>query len=190
MKRRNEKILKPLRPNIGLEYMFRRALWAAIAAMHEDVKAQIVEAWEGAADRPGTALAQDDQPSIGAFILLVRRMISVWSARFNTMAQELAVYFAQAVQTRSDAALKNILKRGGIAVEWKMSPRVQSILEATIHQNVSLIKSIPEQYLSQVEQAVMRSVQTGRDLKQWICTIIASGWFRWNDHQATPNRSV
>jgi uncharacterized protein with gpF-like domain len=73
---------------------------------------------------------------------------------------------AGSVQRRSDATLKNILKRGGVAVEWQMSPRVQSILEATIHQNVSLIKSIPEQYLSQVEQAVMRSVQTGRDLKQ------------------------
>src|ERR1700758_4317373 len=88
------------------------------------------------------------------------------AVRFNAMAQELAVYFAQAAHRRSDAALKNILKRGGIAVEWRMSPRVQSILEATIHQNVSLIRSIPEQYLAQVEQAVMRSVQTGRDLKQ------------------------
>ena len=73
------------------------------------------------------------------------------------MAQELAAYFARSVQRRSDATLKNILKRGGVAVEWQMSPR----LEATINQNVSLIKSIPEQYLSQVEQAVMRSVQTG-----------------------------
>jgi hypothetical protein len=142
---KNEKILAPLRPNVGLEYMFRRALTAAIARMHEDVKAQIAAAWEGHADRPGTALAAqdsgeqllqalerarkrfrelgwdkrgpyalalDDQPSVGAFIMLVRRLISVWSARFNTMARELAVYFAQAVQTRSDAtSFRNTLAR-------------------------------------------------------------------------------
>jgi SPP1 gp7 family putative phage head morphogenesis protein len=33
-----------------------------------------------------------------------------------------------------------------------------------VQANVSLIKSIPEEYLKQVEGAVMRSVQTGRDL--------------------------
>ena len=49
-------------------------------------------------NRSDSELALDDQPSVGAFILLVRRMISVWSARFNTMAQELAAYFTQAVQ--------------------------------------------------------------------------------------------
>lgn len=170
MKRKNEKILTPLRPNVGLEYMFRRALVAAIAAMHEDVERQITAAWGASGANPPAqavvALAQDEPPPVGAFVGLVRRLIEIWAARFNAMGQELAAYFAQAVQSRSDATLKNILKRGGIAVEWHMSPRVQSILQATIQQNVALIKSIPEQYLGQVEQSVMRSVQTGRDLKQ------------------------
>ncbi|MDB5605134.1 MAG: phage head morphosis protein [Bradyrhizobium sp.] len=40
------------------------------------------------------------------------------------------------------------------------------IMAATVGQQVSLIKSIPSQYFTDVEGLVMRSVQTGRDLGQ------------------------
>jgi SPP1 gp7 family putative phage head morphogenesis protein len=39
-------------------------------------------------------------------------------------------------------------------------------MQATINEQVSLIKSIPSQYFTQIEGVVMRSVQTGRDLGQ------------------------
>ena len=45
-----------------------------------------------------------------------------------------------------------------------MTPVQRDILQATIQSNVELIKSIPAQYLTQVQGSVMRSVQTGRDL--------------------------
>jgi Phage Mu protein F like protein len=112
------------------------------------------------------ALAQDEPLHITAIVLLVQRLVRSWTMRFDNMAGELATYFSRSVHKRVDTALKNILKKGGVAAEWSMSPRVQSILEATIHENVSLIKSIPAQYLAKVEQSVMRSVQTGSDLKQ------------------------
>jgi SPP1 gp7 family putative phage head morphogenesis protein len=45
-----------------------------------------------------------------------------------------------------------------------MTPAMQDISKATVNANVALIKSIPQQYLRNVEGIVMRSVQTGRDL--------------------------
>jgi SPP1 gp7 family putative phage head morphogenesis protein len=45
-----------------------------------------------------------------------------------------------------------------------MTPAMRDIIQATVHENVSLIKSIPRQYLTQVEGLTMRSVQSGRDL--------------------------
>jgi uncharacterized protein with gpF-like domain len=38
------------------------------------------------------------------------------------------------------------------------------VLDASVQESVSLIRSIPEQYFKSVEGDVMRSVQTGRDL--------------------------
>jgi hypothetical protein len=113
------------------------------------------------------SLAQDDIPADvlrDAIAGLGRR----WLKRFDEAAEDLAKYFATAVADRSDAALRRILRRGGISVKFRMGGAARDVLKSTIAQNVSLIKSIPQQYLTQVEGAVMRSVQTGRGLKQLV----------------------
>jgi uncharacterized protein with gpF-like domain len=65
---------------------------------------------------------------------------------------------------RTDAALRAILKKGGFAVKFRMTRAMNDVLRATIAEQVGLIRSIPEQYLAQVQGSVMRSVQAGRDL--------------------------
>jgi SPP1 gp7 family putative phage head morphogenesis protein len=47
-----------------------------------------------------------------------------------------------------------------------MTAAMQDVFAATVQANVSLIKSIPAQYFTQIEGIVMRGVQTGYDLKQ------------------------
>jgi len=59
-----------------------------------------------------------------------------------------------------------ILKKAGFTVKFKMKPAMRDIMRATVGQQVSLIKSIPSQYFTNIEGMVMRSVQTGRDLGQ------------------------
>lgn len=88
-----------------------------------------------------------------------------WQDRFDEAAPRLAEYFSTAVEDRSSSALKRILKEGGFTVRLKMTPAQKDVLDATIHANVALIKSIPAKYLTEVEGHVMRSVQQGRDLK-------------------------
>ena len=51
-------------------------------------------------------------------------------------------------------------------MELRTTRAVNDVLQATIHENVSLIRSIAQQHLTQVEGMVMRSVQRGRDLGQ------------------------
>jgi SPP1 gp7 family putative phage head morphogenesis protein len=51
-----------------------------------------------------------------------------------------------------------------VTVEFKMSPAMNDVFQATVTENVSLIKSIPSQYFTDVEGLVMRSVQRGGDL--------------------------
>lgn len=97
---------------------------------------------------------------------VVRELAERWQRNFDEAAPKLAEHFASAVADRSDTALRSILRKGGISVRFQPSEAQRDIMAATVQQNVSLIKSIPQQYLSDVEGLVMRSVQTGRDLGQ------------------------
>jgi len=158
--RKNEKVLRPVHPNVGIEMEYRRRLLLAIGQMHTAVLGRVSSDYQ----REPPPIAQDDR--VESFLHMLRQQFGRWMARFDAMAQELAAYFAQTTAQRSDAVLRSILKKGGMSVEWHPTPAQQEILHSTIAQNVALIRSIPARYLDQVEQAVLRSVQTGRDLKQ------------------------
>ena len=156
---RVEKVLRPVHPNAGIEAEYQRRLNRLISEMHRSVLFWLKAAYR--ANQP--RMATDETPA-DALRRAMRQMASRWLKRFDEASAKLADWFGQSVQTRSSAALKKILKDGGISVEFKMTPAMRDVLDATVNHNVALIKSIPQQYLGQVEGAVMRSVQTGRDL--------------------------
>jgi uncharacterized protein with gpF-like domain len=155
----HDKVLRPVHPNAGLTAAYRKKLDALIAEM-----AASVDYWLSASYKANEPrIAQDELPA-SALKAAIRKLTARWQKRFNEAAPKLADYFATAVEKRSSTALKNILKEAGFTVEFKMTAAQRDIMQATIQQNVELIKSIPKQYLTQVQGSVMRSVQTGRDL--------------------------
>lgn len=155
----NDIVLKPVRPNAGIEASYRKALNKLLQQMHDSVMYWLKASYKS--NEP--VIAQDALPS-SALRAAIRKLVRRWQKRFNGMAPKLAKFFSTAVSKRSDAALQKILKQGGITVEFKMTRAQKDVLNATVNQNVNLIKSIPQQYLNNVEGMVMRSVQTGRDL--------------------------
>lgn len=189
---RADKVLEPVRPNVGLQAAYRRRLTAALTEMDNSLRYWLEAAYKanppeiaqdslpgdgrkagagalfasavGSNPTTGLQLAQDELSST-ALRDAMRKLSRRWLKRFDTMAGELAQYFATSVSARTDAQLRKILKDGGFSVEFKMSMAQRDVLNATIAENVSLIKSIPRQYLTQVEGIVSRSVQTGRDMK-------------------------
>lgn len=94
----------------------------------------------------------------------VRKLARRWTKKWNDAAPKLAKWFAQSAATRSDKVLAKILKDAGIAVEFRMTAAARDVIHASVNQSVNLIKSIPAQYLTQVETLVMQSVQQGRNL--------------------------
>lgn len=155
----NDKVLRPVHPNAGIAAAYRKRLDALIEEMNVSVQHWLTSAYRN--NEP--EIAQDELPA-AALRRAIRKLTARWTRNFDEAAPKLAEYFATAVDKRSAAALKKILKDGGFSVEFKMTPAQRDILQATIQQNVELIKSIPAQYLTQVQGSVMRSVQTGRDL--------------------------
>lgn len=110
-----------------------------------------------------TIIAMDATPA-AEMQKAIDELATRWRERFSEGSEALARHFATQAFRRSDAGLKKILRDAGISVEFKMTRPMRDIFLATVEQNVQLITSIPEEYLTQVQGAVMRSVQSGRDL--------------------------
>lgn len=152
-------VLRPIHPNAGIEAAYRKKLLALVDEMHRSFAYHLKAAYR----KNEPAMAMDATPAADlqdAIDKLTKR----WRERFRDGAESLADYFATAAFRRSDELLMRILRDAGFSVRFKMTPAMRDVLRATVEQNVALIKSIPEQYLTQVQGAVMRSVQTGRDL--------------------------
>lgn len=154
------KSLKPVRPNVGFELNYRRRLWGLIDFMHADVRRAIAQAFE-----MGT-IATDAAPPAPLLQAVMRRLANRWNAQFDRLAQDLAAYFVRGAAERADGALESILRKNGFTVPMRLTPAVRDALEAMTAENVSLIKSIASEYLTQIEGHVMRSASVGRDLHQ------------------------
>lgn len=158
-KAKNDKTLRPVHPNVGIESAYRKRL----AKLVDDMNASILF-WLKAAYRANTPLMAQDRNPAQELRSAIRKLAQQWQSNFDDAAPKLAEYFSRSVYLRSDAALRKILRDGGFSVKFKMTSAMRDVLDATIGEQVALIKSIPQHYLTQVEGMVMRSVQTGRDL--------------------------
>lgn len=164
MRLKKEKVLRPVHPNAGLAAAYRKKLENLIEELHNSVMYWIKAAYR--ANEPEIIdLAQDAVPA-QMLRNALRRLTTRWRKRINEAALKLAQYFAQSVGTRSDRCLQKILKDGGFSIKFKMTPAMRDVTHAAVHENVNLIKSIPQRYLTSVETMVMTSVLTGRDLGQ------------------------
>lgn len=158
MRRFNEKVLRPVRSNLGISAAYRKRIESLV-----DEMARSYEHWIELRYRQNPpVMAQDD--AVRDLMKELHTLGKRWRKRFDDAAPRLAEWFLQKVNRRSDAALKRILKDAGYTVQFKMTPEMKEAIEGSIAENVGLIRSIGQQYHSQVEMLVMRSVASGRDL--------------------------
>jgi SPP1 gp7 family putative phage head morphogenesis protein len=158
---KNDKVLRGVRPNAGIEAAYRKKLVALITEMDNSVQYRLRAAYR--ANEP--VMAQDRTPA-DELRDAIQKLARRWQKNFDDAAPVLAEYFSKSVAERSSGALMAILKKAGFTVKFKMTPAMRDIMRATIGQQVSLIKSIPSRYFTNIEGLVMRAVQTGGDLGQ------------------------
>ena len=166
--RQRKRPVPGVKPNPAIEEAYRRKLLRLIDEMEKSILYHLGAAYKR--NEPEVMslaedeLAEDALPA-DALRAALRKFTRRWTKRFNDMAEDLAAYFAKSVRDRSDTALKLILKKGGITVDFRMTRAIQDVMKAQIAENVALIRSIPAQHFTQIEGMVMRSVQAGRDLE-------------------------
>jgi SPP1 gp7 family putative phage head morphogenesis protein len=152
--------LQAVRPSAAVLAKYRRTIDAELAAMHKSLLYHVSLAYRR--NEP-EIMAMDASPAreLRAFM---RKFARRWLARFDDLAPKLGEYFATAANERVDAELKRMLRTAGFTVKFRMTRAQNDVLQATIGENVGLIKSVAQGHLSQLEGVVMRSVQEGRDL--------------------------
>jgi uncharacterized protein with gpF-like domain len=154
-----DKTLTPVRPNAGIAANYRRQLVAMIDAMHKDLVAGLTAAYPVETPEMAADLSLASHMRIAA-----KRLARRWTRNFADLAPKLAEHFAKAACDRSDAALKQTLRDAGMTVQLKLTQAANNVVQASIHQNVSLIRSIASKHLADVEVLVSQSVAHGRDL--------------------------
>lgn len=151
--------LPAIRPAAPTRIAYEKRVDALIDEMATSLDYWLRAAWR--ADEPATVeLGQDATPLQNAFDKLARR----WQRRFDTLADQLAEWFATTVEGRCDRTMRANMRKAGFTVRFQQTQAMREAVEAVIAENVALIKSIGAQHLEGVQVALSQSIATGRDL--------------------------
>lgn len=137
-----------------------------------DEMARSIEHWIALAYKDAPPLAADANP-LKAMQKQFKALAARWIKRFDEAAPKIAEAYLKGSFKATDSAMRQALKDAGWAVKFEMTPAMRQAFEASLAENVGLIRSIPEQYLQQVQGAVMRSFTRGRDLESLVQSLKA-----------------
>lgn len=156
------KTARAVHPNEGVRAAYKRAMDDLIAEMANSFEYWLAAAYK--ANPPRMEVAMDALPSkeLGKKVSAIGKR---WIKKFDDMATSIATKFAESGRKATDSSFQSALKDAGWAVNFQVTPVMRDAMNATITENIGLIKSIPQQYLTDVEGIVMRGFSQGRDLK-------------------------
>lgn len=154
--------------NISDGMRYKQKLDRLIKLMTQDVEKQLKKLFE--TDYAEAHFAQDASISSQARILtnaLIKKYNDLFAEASKPIAESVANNADKSSATSLHLSLKDL--SGGLSIKTSsISPEVIEILNATTIENVALIKSISQQYLSGVQQAVMRSITVGGGLQDLV----------------------
>lgn len=168
------KKLRAIRPNKGIEMDYRKKLAALIARMQKEAQREILRAYQG----EEAQIAADAVPA-NVLYRLVRGLRDKYQKLFNKKARSLSLWFVNSVDRYTEVALKGALRHYqsekfqqelsdlGLLHDFKRTPALTNAVQSFVHENVNLIKSIPEKYFTEVEGMVMRGIRDGKPFN-WV----------------------
>lgn len=160
-----------LQHNAAVAVRYVGALSSLTAQMTAQVKRDVLKLFK--TDAAAAHFGQDATIASQSRILLAD-LGSKFNALFAKKAKPLAEGMVKEASKTSTASLHSSLQKlsGGMSLKTSVvnSP-LQEIYKASIAENVSLIKSIAQEYLQKVEGAVMRSITTGNGLQDLVPAI-------------------
>lgn len=159
-----KRTLKATRSSVSIECAYRKKLDGLIDRMQRSVVW-----WLRAAYRRREGQIVMDAAPARDLSQELQSVMRDWQRDFNAAAEDIARWFAEQNSRHVRNSTKEAFKAAGleklITVKFRyMNRRERDVLQSIIVENVNLIKSIPQHYLTEVQGLVQRSVQNGRDL--------------------------
>ena len=151
--------IRALQPNAGIAAAYRKKLLRLVDEMIDSYRHWVIAAYR---KHPPSTMAMD--AGFDELRKAIEKLGKRWTKQFEKMAWNLGEWFAVSIDKRNHNALRQILKKGGWTVQYQRTRKMNEVMSAIVAENVSLIKTIPQQFHGQVEPMVMRSVAAGRDL--------------------------
>jgi len=152
--------LPPVRANAGVEARYYREIMRLVDEMQDSTVYWLKANYRKVEPQ---IVAQDASP---ASILsgIMDKLTARWRTRFNEVAAEMARRFVRSAQSHTDGAFSKHLRESGFSVKFRPTEATKTAAQLAINENVTLIKSIGEHHLNEVNGLVMRSAMAGRDL--------------------------
>lgn len=161
-------VVRPTFGNVGVEYWYRDQLNKVLRRSADDLTHALELVWRDAPPTIGFAHAlAADAPSP---TLTVQRIMTAWgkrwTARFDKLSLDLSTAFTSKAFRVTEVSMKQAFKAAGFTIEFRPSKRVLEGYRAVVAENVNLIKSVPAQYLKDIQTKVWQSVITGSDMEK------------------------
>lgn len=157
-----------LQPPAAVAVRYVGALGALTAQMTAQVNREVRKLFES--DAAGAHFGQDATIASQSRILL-NALAAKFQDLFAKRARVLAETMVTGAEKASGTALHSSLEKlsGGLSLKTRVtSGPLANIYKANVAENVSLIKSIPAEYLTKVMGSVMRAITTGNGLQDLI----------------------
>jgi len=139
------------------ENEYRVALGKLVREVRKDINEQIIPIVKSIE----TQYTADAVSWVDLLTSTIDRVIAKWqSPEFNQLAQLLASRFVQTTADITRGRFERSMKSVGLNI-YGDSPAIQGYIDASIYDNVGLIKSIPDQYLERVRSIVNTNVRAG-----------------------------
>jgi SPP1 gp7 family putative phage head morphogenesis protein len=167
--------------NKGTEAWYRDKLDQILSAMHTDLVGVLQRTWTEAPPTIGYAadngvtftcadavvtivIAMDAPSSTLRLQKALEKWGRQWEKRFDKLSLDLSARFAAKNFRNTELSMKHAFANSGFTVEFKPTRKSVESYRAVAAENVNLIKSIPQQYLADVQTQVWQSVAKGSDL--------------------------
>ena len=165
MPTRRVKTIRAVQPNAGIAAWYSEKLEAPLnEALHEllNMLAPVMPVIPVGTPKVVQQLAHD--AGVGTIRQRLKQWGDRWAKKFDALAPKLAASFTSKNFVAAQASFASALRDAGFTVKFQTTRASMEAYKAVLAENVGLIRSIPQQFHTQVETLVWQAVKRGSDM--------------------------
>lgn len=155
--KRKRVVLPDLKPNAGIRSAYHAELNRLLRSARNEVMQAVAHNWQ----TPQPVAMDAARDILGR---VIDSLIAKWMTSLNELPKQMAKRFVGQTAGALDRNLSATLKKSGFAVNLQLTETTKEAMRAAVGTNVGLIKSIPGEYLGDVQKMVWECVEGGFDL--------------------------